>query len=190
MNFTDLVSLVVSSTKRPDKKQLAQTSINAAVLLFSTEHDYERDLQESLVDISPASAQHVIDLSSLTRFRKVDYLKYAGTSRYIQKLQSRILTPGCNLLDKYYVVGSSIKVNMAMEASALDLSYFAYPPVLTDAAPEYWLLEGNWEAVYKMALSKVFTDIGDAESARAALQEATLSNAVFRGDYVRANQHT
>jgi hypothetical protein len=190
MNFTEIVALVLDKHKRPDKLVDTQRAVNAAVLFYSTQFDYERDLVESVLTISPSSYTHEVDISALSRFRKVDYLKYAGTASYIKKLESRVLSSGCDTRDKWYIAGTSLKINMMRSASALDFSYYQYPPVLTDAAPNYWMLQGNWEAIAEKAASRIFTDIGDENSSIRALQDATAADAVFRGDYVRSNQHS
>ena len=190
MNFTDIVGLVLDKVKRPDKKVAIQAAVNASILYYSTEYDYKEDLAEQPLLLSPAGYELDYDLAELPLFRKVDYLKYAGTRKYIQELETRTLTAECSILDKYYIAGSSLKIKLAQEATALDLSYFRYPPALTDAAPDYWMLRGNWEAIMERAASKVFNDIGDPRSSQTALQQATLASANFRGDYVRSNQHT
>lgn len=190
MNFTDIIERLLAKHKRPDKLLDSQKAVNAAVLFYATEYDYERDLVEATVSISPASYTHEIDITGLTRFRKVDYIRLAGSLTYMDKLESRRLTSSCDLRNKWYIAGSSLKINMAVEASALDFCYYQYPPVLTDASPTYWMLEGNWEAIMERAASRIFNDIGDTQSSTKALQDATLAAAIFRGDYVRSNQHT
>lgn len=190
MNFTEIVAAVLQKHKRPDKLPDTWRAVNAAVLYYSTEHDYEYDLVESSVVISPASYTHEIDITGLTRFRKVDYIRKPGSFTYMKKLESRIITSTCDLRNKWYIAGTSLKINMAESLSGLDLSYYQYPPTLTDASPDYWMLQGNWAAIIDRAAAQIFNDIGDPQSSVKAMQDATVAAATFRGDYVRSNQHT
>lgn len=190
MNFTEIVNAVIRDVKRPDKIQDARLHVNAALLYYSTEYDYEQDLIEQTLTISPAGYTLEVPIGDLTRFRKVDYLKYAGLRKYVGKLESRILTADCQLQDKWYVAGSSIKINLGTSASALDFSYYAFPPTLTDASPDHWMLNGNWSAIFNKARSALYVNIGDTQSASSALALAERDATIFRGDYVRANQHS
>jgi len=71
MNFTEIVTEIISMTKRPDKINDIRREVNAAILYYSTEHDYRRDLVETTIAITHAGFEVIVDIGLLTRFRKV-----------------------------------------------------------------------------------------------------------------------
>jgi len=189
MNFTEIVTQIISMTKRPDKILDIRREVNAAVLYYSTLSDFRRDLVEVSLPIAPAGFELIITIDDLTRFRKVSYLKYGGLKKYVDEVTSLKLTKDCELLDKWYISGDSINVRLRASASALDFGYYKYPPILTDAAPTFWMLNGNWSAVLQRAASVIFNDIGDAQSSQKAFALATDAAMIFNNDYTRSNQH-
>lgn len=191
MNFTDIVTQVLAKVKRPDKLDLIRAQVNAAILFFSTEHDYDADILEQQVPVTPPALQSydfIIPVSSLPRFRKMDYVRIAGSRHYAEKLDTRKLDKCTDLRNKWYRAGPVINVQFSAQAALLDISYFQYPPILTDASPEFWMLEGNWSAVAEYAASVVFNDIGDAQSSATALRKAMLEASIFKSDYIRSSQ--
>jgi len=189
MNFTAIVTEILGMTKRPDKIQDIRREVNAAILWYSSEHDYRRDLLETTIVISPAAYEKIVDLATLTRFRKVSYIKYAGTKRYVEELKGLKLTKDCEILDKWYLSGNSINIKLRAEAAALDFGYYQYPEYKTDALPEYWMLDGNWSAILQRAAAAVFNSIGDANSSQIAARAALEQGTIFKSDYIRGSQH-
>lgn len=189
MNFTQISQEIVQATKRPDKLQNIRRAINDAVLFFDTEHDYKRDVQEFSFPLPIPGYEAIIPLTEFTRFRKMAYMKIGGSRIYVEELRSLVLSKGCDIVNKWYMSGDNINVKLGSHANALDIAYYRYPPVLTDANPEFWMLEGNWSAVLNKALSAVFNDIGDAQSASKAMQDAVNAGIIFKNDYIRGNQH-
>lgn len=188
MNFTEAANAVIEKVKRPDKISLARLEINAALMLFSSQMDSPRDLVEGIYTSGvPADYAHTVPLLTFPRFRKMDWLRYTGTRNYICPLDSRLLGSTCDVRDKYYLAGDSFKINLARSVDNLEYSYYAWPATLTDAAPNHWQLEGNWPAIVAKAASKVFIDIGDAESAARAEREAAVHFLSFQGDIIRGS---
>ena len=68
----------------------------------------------------------------------------------------------------------------------MDIGYYQYPPILNDLAPDYWLLDGGWSAVFNKALAKVFADIGDDASAQKHERLAINEFEIFRNDQARS----
>lgn len=189
MNFTEIAQEILGMTKRPDKLPNIRRAINAAVLFFDTEHDYKRDVQEMQFSLPVPGYEAIIPLNTFTRFRKMSYMKVGGTRCYVEELQSLQLTKDCSILNKWYISGDSIKVKLGLHANTLDLAYYQYPPVLTDANPNFWMLEGNWIAVLNKAAAEVYNDIGDSQSSAGALKDAVSNGVIFKNDYIRGNQH-
>lgn len=190
MNFTDIVNSVLDDCKRPDKLNAIRIAVNSAVLYYSTEMDYEQDLIELTLPIVAPTDSVALALSDLQRFRKIDYIRRAGTRQYYCKLESRVLTSSCDVRNKWYIGGSTLYINATDQVNALDISYYAYPPRLTDDAPDFWMLHGNWPAITYRAAAEIFKAIGDADSSARAAADALTAYTAFRGDYVRSNQHT
>lgn len=189
MNFTAIVNEILRMTKRPEKINDIRRAVNAAILYYSTESDYRRDLVETTITITPAGFERILDLNELTRFRKVSYIKYAGTKVYIDEVESLRLTKNCELLDKWYLSGDSINIRLRASASSLDFAYYRYPEYKTDLLPNYWMLDGNWAAIIEKAAASIFNDIGDSGSAQISERKATELAMIFRNDYNRGSQH-
>jgi hypothetical protein len=179
MNFTEVVAEVIATLKRPDKILAIRREVNAAVTSFSANQNYARDVHEQLLSIDPLEYTQVILFADLERFRSVKYMKRGGTKNYLAKLSAKELGTDCDMVDKYYIVGSGIKIAMSTKAATLDLAYYQYPPTLTDMAPTYWMLESGWSMIYNRACAKIFTDIGDDASARTHEGYARAEYAIF-----------
>jgi len=166
MNFTEVVAEVMAIVKRPDKILAIRREVNAAVTFFSGNQNFSRDVAEQLLPITPQEYTQILLFSDLVRYRRMKYIKRGGTKSYLKKLTAQELGTDCDMKDKYYIVGAGIKISMTSLAANLDVAYYQYPPVLTDAAPAYWMLEAGWPMVVNRVAAKIFTDIGDDASAR------------------------
>lgn len=187
MNFTEAVAEVLRIVKRPDKVTDIRREVNAAVNFFSVDSDFPRDLQEILQPITASEYTQAIALSTFTRFRKFRYIKRAGTREFLRRLNdSDLFDTKCDLRDRYYIAGTNVNISMTKLASNLDIGWYQYPPVLTDAAPNYWMLEGNWNAVVNKAASVIFANIGEDSSARTHLAMATQAYGAFRQDAAKS----
>ena len=190
MNFTEAVAAVLEKVKRPDKLGSARLAVNAALLLYSNSMNHSRDIVE-LVHVldTPDLFSHTIPLATFPRYRKIKYIRYPGSRIYVTKLDDMILCPQTDVRNKYYEAGNSLSVNLATKALSLEIAYFQFPPVLSDASPTFWQLDANWPAVIHRAASQVFTDIGDAQAARDAANEAAIQFAIFTNDAFRGGQN-
>ena len=182
MNFTEIVTEVLAATKRPDKVLAIRREINAAVAFFSGNQNFSRDVMEQLVAIEPNEYTQQIALTDLTRYRKIKYMKRAGTKNYLQRLGAKELGTDCDMKDRFYVAGSGIKISMTALAANLDVAYYQYPPTLTDAAPTYWMLDMGWPMIFNRAASKIFADIGDDASAKMHEMYARADYTAFEAD--------
>lgn len=165
MNFTEIVQQVVATTNRRDKEILARKEVNSALVTFSSDMDFPRDLEELLLPISVSDYTQSLSYGSFPRMRKIKYIRRAGTSNFLEKLDpDRRFSHACDMRDRWYEAGSGINISMTATASALDIGYYAFPPTLSNANPDHWMLEGNWPAITNRATAKVFADIGDEAS--------------------------
>ncbi len=185
MNFTGIVNNILLETKRPDKLANIRKEVNAAILMFSKEKDYPRDIEEEPYLLPVPGFVTSVPMSALTRFRKIAYIRISNTLHYATPLGTLAPEKLCDMRDKWYVSGSTLKVSLSKSATSLDIGYYQYPPVLTDADPDYWMLDGNWETIQEQALSVIWNDIGDAQAAQFSARKALLSSAVFSGDQFR-----
>lgn len=182
MNFTEVVAEVLSAVKRPDKLLTIRREVNAAVAFFSGNQNFSRDVYEQLLVIDPAEYTQILLFADMSRYRKIKYIKRAGTKNYLSRLSAKELGTDCDMKDKYYVVGAGIKISMTTLAASLDIAFYQYPPTLTDLAPTYWMLEAGWPMVFNRAAAKVFADIGDDASAKLHEGYARLDYTAFEAD--------
>lgn len=167
MNFSQVCQEVLNVVKRPDKLNDIRREVNAAVSHFCTDASWEQNRAEAAVNINATQYSQLVALSGLTRFHRVWYLKRGGTDAYLNKLNTTALFANkcTDKRDTYYIVGQNINVNLGALSSTLDIGYYQFPPYLTDAAPDFWMLEHLPFMVIDKAISKVFIDIGNAEEA-------------------------
>ena len=186
MNFTEVVNEILTRTKRPDKLADIRREVNSAVSIFCADVEAAEDLVESTQAIVSTEYSQALALSLFPRWRKFLYMKYAGSRRYILKLDTKkMFTSDCKMADRYYVVGTNVNINLGTLASNLDIGYYAYPPTLTDATPNHWLLDRAWNCVFDRAVAKIYADIGDAPSADRHERYATIAWLTHRADIVK-----
>lgn len=182
MNFTAALNEVLSIVKRPDKSADMAREINSAVNFFCTDSDFKRDVEETLLPIIPTDYSQLISYSALTRFRKVQYMKHGGTRNYIAEIQaSKQLSSSCSI-DKFYVAGTGIRINLGSLSPAVDIGYYQYPPQLTAAQGDFWLLDLAPYMIIDRAAGKIFTNIGDDASGKRHLDAAHAAYLSFRAD--------
>lgn len=181
MNFTEVVAQVLDVVKRPDKLTTIRREVNSAIAIFAQDGDWNKCFSEALVAINPAEYTQAVAMTEFVRHRKFKYIRRAGTNQYLKKLDfDNLAKSNCDMNDKYYIAGTNLNISMVSYAQNLDVGYFQYPPILTDAAPDYWLLEGAWPAVFNRATSKTFNDIGDAANAAMYERHAVAAWLGFR----------
>lgn len=182
MNFTEAVAEVQGIVKRPDKILDYRREVNAAVNFFSSDSNFKRDIAEVLLAIDVLAYSQNILFTDLPRFRKIQFMKRGGTRQYLSELNTKDLTSAECALDKYYIAGAGVRINMRALASTLDIGYYQYPPYLTDSAPVYWMLDSSPFMVIDRAAGSVFRDIGDDASSRTHMASSNVAYLAFRND--------
>lgn len=181
MNFTEIVAEVVDMTKRPDKIVAIRKAVNQALTYACTQTNFARDLQERSIAINASQYAQNIALSEFVRFRKFCYIKPDNRNCYVKPLEAdKIFAKGIEMLDKYYIAGNQVNFKLSALAPNLLVGWFAYPPVLTDAAPTHWLLDIQPYMIIDKAAATVFKDIGDDQS-------ASKKNDDFKEQYLAAS---
>lgn len=167
MNFTEAVNEVMLIVKRPDKILNIRSQVNNAINFYSMETTFAFDLQEQAISIPTSDYIHSIALSELTRFRKIQTIRPSGKKNLTQISSSDIVDEcGKDKTDVWYLAGTQINVRLSNTNSQLLLAYFSYPPILTDAAPSYWMLDiSPWMVIHRAA-GFIFASIGDDDSAK------------------------
>ena len=166
MNFTDVVTEVMGIIKRPDKLLDVRREVNSAVNQFCMDTEFTRDLLEISQPIDVTQYTQALPISGFTRFRKFSYMKQGGTKCFLNPLpRGELLKTNCDMRNKYYIAGSNVNISLSVLCSTLDLAYFQYPPLLTDAAPTFWLLDVSPFMVIDRAAGKILASIGDGDSA-------------------------
>lgn len=166
MNFSEVVQEVMGMVKRPDKLLDVRREVNAAINHFCTDVNFQFDLVEASPTLVNTEYTQALTLSLFPRFRKFHWLKRGGTQCFLNKLVRQELLKGtaCDMRDKYYIVGSNVNLSLSQLANTLDVSYFQMPPQLTDADPDFWMLELSPYMVINRAAAIVFGSIGDDTS--------------------------
>lgn len=183
MNFTDVVNEVISITKRPDKISDIRRSVNAAINFCCIDTDFARDRQNQTVTLDGTLYAQSIALNLFTRFRKVDAMRPLGRKLYLSLTEPSDIFGNCiEKLNTYYIAGDNIILKLEVLETSLLVSYYSYPPVLTDAAPTFWMLDMNPYMIIDKAAAKIFKNIGDDTSARAHEEEFKRAYLAFVSD--------
>lgn len=174
MNFSDIVTEVMSIVKRPDKLVEVRSAVNATVQYCATTCDLARDLVEEVKTIDPALYAQSLALSGFPRFRKFRYIKPSNRNSYIDPLSPdkifvRKTTPlgqvaDIESLDKYYIAGDSLVFKLCKTAPSLIVGYYKYPPVLT-LSDTFWSMESMPYVIIEGAIARSFRLLGDDASA-------------------------
>lgn len=183
MDFIQAVNEVVSTTKRPDLIGTARREVNSAISFYCLDNHFKRDFIEQQVTLNPTQYSQSFNLSTLTRFRDFSYIKRAGTKAFLKKLDDASRDSGC-FVDKYYIAGSVVNINMSNVAAALDIGYYAYPPILDNANKDFWLLEIQPFMVVDRACATMFRGIGDEKSMQAHATSARETYLAARKDLI------
>lgn len=189
MNFTEVTSEVISIIKRPDKIADARREINNAIRFYCLDNKFARDFQEQSVVLDAAEYTQSFALSTLTRFRTFRYIKRGGTLEYLDLLGEDEIFKQQNKCDKYYIAGENVNISMRKLAAALDVGYYKYPKVLTDAGDNntFWLLDMQPFMVIDRACATLFRNIGDEKSMQAHAASAREGYLACRKDLLSAS---
>lgn len=169
MNFTEVVAEVLSMTKRPDKLAETRRAVNTCLTKACIGAEFSRDLVEETIAISSSEYVQSVDITTLTRFRIWEYIRPYGAKKPLCPLDGPLAVfdeEGCEKTDCYYLAGSNTVIRLSNLYSSLVVGYYQYPPVLTDASPDFWLLNIQPYMIINGAAAIIFRDIGDDGSAR------------------------
>jgi len=166
MNFTEAVAEVLRITKRPDKLDSIRREVNAAINFCCIEGNFARDMDEGSFVVDPALYAQSLPLSGFTRWRKFAYIKSPGCKGYIeQRDPQKVFENHQEARDVYYVAGDEVKLSLCKLTSSLLIGYFRYPPTLTDASPNFWLLEVSPYMIIAKATASIYSDVGNPTEA-------------------------
>jgi len=182
MDFAAAVAEVVAAVKRPDKIIVARRKVNAAISFFCIDSEFKRDYQELSLAIDADSYTQSIPLTSFERWRRFHYIKRGGTKCFVKILSNDELFAKCDMRDRYYIAGDNLIVNLAVKTATLDIGWFKYPPLLTDAVGNFWLLDQAPYMVIDYAAAEIFREIGDEKSSQALRASAATAYLSFRKD--------
>ena len=184
MDFTGVVQEVISIVKRPDKLLDIRREVNKAINFCCIGADFSFDLEEEAYAVSPAAYVGNIDLTTLTRFRKFAFIRPSDRNKYLDHLTpDKVFAKGKESLDVYYIAGTQANFKACREVSSLLLGYFKYPPVLTDAAPTFWLLDISPYMIVDKAAASIFANIGDDASSKRHIEEFGKAYTSATADY-------
>lgn len=166
MIFTEVVSEVLGIVKRPDKINDIRREVNAAINFCCGEQNFARDLMEASIPLSSGLYTQNIALTEFTRFRKFKYLKPPAVKWYMQHTPPDKVFDDCKeASNSFYITGADVVIKTSQLHSTMLAGWYTYPPVLTDVAPSFWLLDASPYIIIDRAAAKVFAGIGDDASA-------------------------
>ena len=190
MNFAEVVTEVLGTVKRPDKISVIKRMVNQALTTVCLGNNFARDLQERSIAIDPLAYAQNIALSEFVRFRKFAYIKPDNRKCYVHPLDgNKIFAKGMEILDTYYIAGDQVNFKLARTAPNLLVGWFAHPPILTEQAGTFWLLDVCPYMIIDKASALVFKDIGDEASAQQKEADFRTQAAVVLNDLTSGVKH-
>ncbi len=185
MLYTEVLAEILAITKRPDKVNAIRLKINSAISFYSLDNEFAQDFREEIVAIDPLEYTQAIALSTLTRPRKIKYIKRTGTNRHLTKLSDGELFKDCAHVDKWYIVGTDINIYTSVLCAGMDVGYYQYPPILTGTGllNSYWLLDVAPWMIIDRVCSEIFRDIGEDKSSASHRQSAAEHYIAARKDF-------
>lgn len=167
MNFTQAVAEVLSIVKRPDKIGDIRREVNAAINFCCNEVEFARDLTALSIAFDSSGYVQSLPLSQFVRFRKFKYIKPPAVRFYLTHTPPDKIFEDCQeATNSYYITGSDVIIKTSALHASLLFGWYSFPPLLTDAAPEFWLLEASPYMIINRAAAFVFGNIGDDASSR------------------------
>lgn len=184
MNFTNCVAEVIGIVGRPDKVEDVRREVNAAINFFSIEANFARDLIETSATLDGTLYAQSLALNTLPRWRKFLYLRPVNRKKYLTRRNANaIFANGDEELDTYYIAGDNVIFKLCQLSTSLLIGYFTYPPILTDAAPDYWLLDISPFMVIYKAASNILAAIGNNEDSVMYDKRANVLYESAKNDY-------
>lgn len=179
MEFVDLVNEVIEETKRPDLRTRIAQQVRSSTQAVHLSERWPRDLViEQIVFTSPAYKVD-IQLSDLTRFRKVDaaYPVIDGVANQdIQLVEVDVFSRrdgAGNLIDNYYyVVGDKLVLGFDYPYAAAELVYLRNPDCLGTTYSSWIAEEYPFFIVYHAAAT-ILQRVGARELAAKCQEQAS-----------------
>lgn len=167
---------IIRKIKRPELEEDIIEAINDALEMIATLGDWSKDLVEGTLAISSSVyAQNIVISTNFVRFRKIKYLRPDGYSLPLTwKDPSRIFqkkSPGVGIeqVDVWYRAGDNIVFKLSVLSSNMLYGFYQYPerfdPTDYDDIDTHWYIDQMESAVYSLALSKMFEDMGNTSEA-------------------------
>lgn len=168
MNLTEAKEEVVEITKRPEKELEILSQINRAIAFYTMKADFALDLVESQLVLDPTLYGQVVDLSTLTRFRKIKFLRPTSQRVYLHAIGSdKLITPNGKVQpNRFFVGGTNLTITLGQLDSSLEIGYYTFSPTLTESVANdtYWMLDRMPWAITELAAAQIFRSIGDDAS--------------------------
>jgi len=189
MNFGEMIAIVASKTKRPDKLSDIKTAINAAIAFFSTANfPHDRVDLDLTISSSEYTQSFDITVSPFTRFKKIDYIRPAGYHKYLDwRDPKKVFQEGRECLDVWHRSGNNIVFKISRLQSTLKVGYFQYHAVITADATTDWILDEMATAVEDFARSRILEDIGETTESARYFARALLFWEIFKGQTVEVS---
>lgn len=189
MNFTEVVSEVVSIIKRPDKIADVRREVNSSIRFYCLDNTFARDFEEQSIVLDANEYTQSFSLASLTRFRTFRYIKRGGTVEYLDLLGTDEIFKKQNKCDKYYIVGDNVNISMRKLAAALDVGYWKFPPILSDdsASNTFWLMDMQPFMIIDRTCATLFRNLGDEKSMQTHAASAREGYLACRKDLLSAS---
>lgn len=172
MTLAELISEVVSITKRPDKTTEISSAIKNATLKAHQKDYFWKDLKEEVVDFNSAAYIQQLDYRAVfPKFRAAKYLrKYDPTTNTPGKLLTKVVPE--NVFDAYqiqkqdifYAAGAFINLNSSTQERYYQFGCYLNPDI-TDSGYNSWIALDHPYCIIYDAAATIFKAIGKDEEA-------------------------
>lgn len=175
MNFNELVTEVISITRRPDLEPQIQAAVKAATIKAHHSDFYYRDLHEMSVEFAVEyQIQNFLPTDIFTNFRKAKYIRlwfgdvdgYAGKFLTPIHIENSIDDYSLDRVDVFYMAGQLLQIRTAAPIKRVLFGAYLHPVVTPESSYNSWIANEYPYAIVYEACRAIFKRIGkDSESA-------------------------
>ena len=174
MNFAELVSEVISITKRPDLADRTQGAVRAATQKLHQSDFFFKDLVEIPVQFSESAfIQNFLPTDVLPRFRKAKYIRYwigdanGQPGPFLKQIQieNALDTYGYQRNNVFYLAGQMIQIRANPAVYRVLFGAYVHPVLLPAESYQSWIADEAPYAIIYEAARTVFRSISLQEQA-------------------------
>ena len=176
MTYAEILAEIQLLSKRGDIDDKIAACIRTTTLRAHRLDYFWRDRIEVAATWATASNSTDIAITTLTRFRAIDYVRYydpdttpVTRGTMIEEVDPRVLLDDYNYekTDVWYMAGTNIRLKFLTATRGVEIGYFSSPIVHPAGSYVSWIADQLPDLIIQGSLAMLFNMTGKQEEARA-----------------------